>query len=128
MMKLETANGRDWQGFTRILEIMSFVDEISEQSEIDIQRAVDKFCELPSDPGQTMSLEEVVFWAGVASGMEFWRHAEEETVDPGTAEKMLVFSSIFAHSMKNAIVDLALGELEPDKQRTWPKLGSHTRF
>ena len=127
-MKLETANGRDWQGFTRILEIMSFVDEISEQSEIDIQRAVDKFCELPSDPGQTMSLEEVVFWAGVASGMEFWRHAEEETVDPGTAEKMLVFSSIFAHSMKNAIVDLALGELEPDKQRTWPKLGSHTRF
>ena len=127
-MKLETSNGRDWQGFTRILEIMSFVDEISEQSEIDIQRAVDKFCELPSDPGQTMSLEEVVFWAGVASGMEFWRHAEEETVDPGTAEKMLVFSSIFAHSMKNAIVDLALGELEPDKQRTWPKLGSHTRF
>lgn len=127
MMKLETANGRDWQGFTRILEIMSFVDEIGEQSEIDIQRAVDKFCELPSDPGQTMSLEEVVFWAGVASGMEFWRHAEEETVDPATAEKMLVFSSIFAHSMKNAIVDLALGELEPDKRRSWPKLGSHSR-
>jgi hypothetical protein len=127
MMKLETTNGRDWQGFTRILEIMSFVDEIDEQSEADIRGAVDRFCELSPDQGQTMSLEEVVFWAGVASGMEFWRHAEEETVDPTSAEKMLVFSSIFAHSMKNAVVDLALGELETDGRRSWPKLGSRSR-
>jgi hypothetical protein len=127
MMKLETTNGRDWQGFTRILEIMSFVDELGEHSETDIQKAVDRFCELPADQGQTMSLEEVVFWAGVASGMEFWRHAEEEDVDPTTAEKMLVFSSIFAHSMKNAVVDLALGELELGGRRSWPKLGSRSR-
>lgn len=128
MMKLETANGRDWQGFTRILEIMSFVDEIAEHSEADVQEAVDRFCELPPNPGQTMGLEEVVFWAGVASGMEFWRRAEaEEIVQPSTAEKMLVFSSIFAHSMKNAIVDLALGELESDTRCTLPKLGSGSR-
>jgi len=127
MMKLETANGRDWQGFTRILEIMSFVDEIGEQSEADNREMVDRLCELPPNPGQSMSLEEVVFWAGVASGMEFWRHAEEETLDPNTAEKMLVFSSLFAHSMKNAIVDLALGELEPDNRRSWPRLGSRSR-
>ena len=128
MMKLEAANRRDWQGFTRILEIMSFVDEIAEHSEVDIQEAVDKFCELPPNPGQTMGLEEVVFWAGVASGMEFWRHLEaEEDIQPSTAEKMLVFSSIFAHSMKNAIVDLALGELESDTRCTWPKLGSRSR-
>ena len=128
MMKLETANGRDWQGFTRILEIMSFVDEIGEQSEADIRDTIDRLCQLPPNPGQTMSLEEVVFWGGVASGMEFWRHAEEDgTVDPNTAEKMLVFSSLFAHSMKNAIVDLALGELEPDNRRSWPKLGSRSR-
>jgi hypothetical protein len=126
-MKLETTNRRDWQGFTRILEIMSFLDEIGEHSEADIQDAVDRFCELPPNPGQTMSLEEVVFWAGVATGMELWRHAEDETVDPSTAEKMLVFSSIFAHSMKNAVVDLALGELEPDSRRAWAKLGSRSR-
>lgn len=130
MMKLETANRRDWQGFTHILEVMSFVDELGEHSGADIRETVDKLCELPPNPGQTMSLEEVVFWAGVASGMEFWRHAEEEeeTIDPGTAERMLVFSSIFAHSMKNAIVDLALGELEPEPQQRWPKLGSRSRF
>ena len=127
MMKLERSNGRDWQGFTRILEIMSFVDAIGELSEPDIREAVDRFCDLPANPGQTMSLEEVVFWAGVASGMEFGRHAEEETVGPSTTEKMLVFSSIFAHSMKNAVVDLALGELEPDGRRAWPKLGSRSR-
>lgn len=127
MMKLETANGRDWQGFTRILEIMSFLDEVGDHSPAEIRETVAKFCDLPPNPGQTMSLEEVVFWAGVASGMEFWRHAEEDTIDPSTAEKMLVFSSIFAHSMKNAIVDLALGELEPEAERSWPQWGSRLR-
>jgi hypothetical protein len=127
MMKLETANRRDWQGFTRILEIMSLVDEMSDLQLSEIRETVATLCELPPNPGQTMSLEEVVFWAGVASGIEFWRHAEEETVDPNTAEKMLVFSSVFAHSMKNAIVDLALGELDPEAQQPWPKLGSRAR-
>jgi len=39
-------------------------------------------------------------------------------VDEAVAEKMLVFSSIFAHSMKSAIVDLALGDLDPEN-RFW---------
>jgi len=122
MMKLERSDRRDWQGFTRILEVLSFVDEMEDRSPGEIQDAVQKFCELPPNPGQSMSMEEVVFWAGVASGMEFWRHAEEETMDPNTAEKMLIFSSIFAHSMKNAIVDLALGDLEPENHKRWEKL------
>jgi hypothetical protein len=128
MMKLETTNRRDWQGFTRILEVMTFVDELGDYSPDDIRASTEKFCELPTNPGQTMSLEEVVFWAGVASGMEFWRHAEEDSVDPSTAEKMLVFSYIFAHSMKNAIVDLALGELDTEETRPFPKIGTRTRF
>jgi len=128
MMKLETTNKRDWQGFTRILEIMSFVDELADRSPEEIRESVASFCELPPNPGQSMSLEEVVFWSGVASGMEFWRNAEEDTVDPSTAEKMLVFSSIFAHSMKNAIVDLALGELDPEVKQSFPKIGSRSRF
>jgi hypothetical protein len=122
MMRLEKGNQRDWQGFTRILEVLSFLDEIEDRSPDDIRDAVQKFCELPPNPGQTMSMEEVVFWAGFASGMEFWRHAEEDAVDPNTAEKMLIFSSIFAHSMKNAIVDLALGDLESENQKPWAKL------
>jgi hypothetical protein len=128
MMKLETTNRRDWQGFTRILEVMTFVDELGDYSPDDIREGAEKFCELPTNPGQSMSLEEVVFWAGVASGMEFWRHAEEDSVDPSTAEKMLVFSSIFAHSMKNAIVDLALGELDTEDKRPFPKIGTRSRF
>jgi len=122
MMKLERSDRRDWQGFTRILDVLSFVDEMEDRSPGEIQDAVQKFCELPPNPGQSMSMEEVVFWAGVASGMEFWRHAEEETMDPNTAEKMLIFSSIFAHSVKNAIVDLALGDLEPENHKRWEKL------
>jgi len=121
MMKLQTKNGHDWQGFSRILEIMSFVEEIEESDPEEVSETADDLCELPPATGQTMSLEEVVFWAGVSTGMELWRHAEEETLDPTIAEKMLVFSSIFSHSIRNAIVDMALGQLEPDSQAAWLK-------
>jgi len=111
MMKLDATNARDWQGFSRILELMTFVDEVEERSPEEVRQALERFCQLPPNPGQTMSLEEVVFWAGVASGMEFSQFAREQA-NPGFEEKMLLFASLFAHSMKNAIVDLAIGELE----------------
>jgi hypothetical protein len=124
MMKLDTSNARDWQGFSQILEVMSFLDEIENYSSDQVKEAVERFCQLPPNPGQTMSLEEVVFWAGVATGMEFMRQSEgeEERVDPATTEKMLLFASIFSHSMKNAIVDLALGDMESNAHQPW---GTH---
>jgi hypothetical protein len=125
MMKLDTSNRRDWQGFTRILEVMTLLDEIESRSQEDVQEAVDGFCDLAPNAGQTMSMEEVVFWAGVATGIEYSRHADEDTVDPISAEKMLVFSSIFAHSLKNAVVDLALGDLEAAAGKPLQKLDIH---
>ena len=124
MMKLETGSARDWQGISQIMEVMSFLDEIENYSPDQIQASIERFCCLPPNPGQTMSLEEVVFWAGVASGMEFMRYNEEETIDAATTEKMLVFASIFSHSLKTAIVDLALGELESDADNPRGKWGS----
>ncbi len=122
MMKLETKNGTDWQGFSRILEIISFVDDLEDTAPEDVRETGESFCELPPDPGKTMSLEEVVFWAGFAAGMEFERQADEDNVDPATADKMLVFSSLFSHSMKNAIVDLALKQLERQAQGALRKI------
>jgi hypothetical protein len=124
MMKLETGSGRDWQGFSHILEVMSFLDEIENYSPDQIRKSIEGFCHLPPNPGQTMSLEEVVFWAGVASGMEFMRYHEEEIMDADATEKMLLFASIFSQSMKNAIVDLALGELESGAHRPRGNWGS----
>lgn len=101
---------------------MSFLDEIENYSNEDIQEGIGEFCDLPPNPGQSMSMEEVVFWAGVATGMEYERRAEEDVVDPASAEKMLLFSSVFAHSIKNAIVDLALGDLETEEKKPWHSL------
>jgi hypothetical protein len=113
MLKLETKNGRDWQGFSRILEIMSFIDGIEESSPEEARETAEGLCDLPPNPETTMSLEEVVFWSGVAAGMDLERYAEEDKIDAATAEKILVFASLFGHSTKNAIVDLALGQIEP---------------
>jgi hypothetical protein len=120
MMRLETTDRKDWQGFTRILEVLSLLDEIQQRSPQEIREAIEGFCDLPPNPGQSVSMEEVVFWAGIATGMELRGYVEEGTVDEAVAEKMLIFSSIFAHSMKSAIVDLALGELDPDN-RPWKR-------
>ena len=62
MMKLDTANRHDWQGFTRILEVMSFLDEIENHSSDDIQEKIESFCELPPNPSQTMR------WKRLSSG------------------------------------------------------------
>lgn len=124
MMKLETTNRQDWQGFSRILEVMSFIDEVDNFTPEETREILDKLCQLPLCPSQTMSMEEVVFWAGVAVGMQLSQHTEEERVDPETAEKVLVFSSLFEHSTKNAIVDLALGEMEAPRSQSYQKTGS----
>jgi len=124
MMKLETTNRQDWQGFSRILEVMSFIEEVDNFSPEESREIMEKLCQLPLCPSETMSMEEVVFWAGVAVGMQLSQHTEEGKVDPETAEKVLVFSSLFEHSTKNAIVDLALGEMEAPRGQTYQKTGS----
>jgi hypothetical protein len=124
MMKLESTNRQDWQGFSRILEVMSFVGEIETFGPEETREVMEKLCQLPPCPGQTMSMEEVVFWAGVAVGMQISQHAEEGRIDTETEEKILVFASVFEHSTKNAIVDLALGEMEAPSQTTYQKTGS----
>jgi hypothetical protein len=124
MMKLESTNRQDWQGFSRILEVMSFVGEIDTFNPEETRGIMEKLCQLPPCPGQTMSMEEVVFWAGVAVGMQVSQHAEEGGIDAETEEKVLVFSSLFEHSTKNAIVDLALGEMESPSRKTYQKTGS----
>jgi hypothetical protein len=120
MMKLDTTNRRDWQGFSKVLEVMSFVDEADGFTPEECREILNKLCQLPPCPGETMSMEEVVFWAGLAAGMELARHAEEGQIDEETAEKVLVFASVFEHSTKTAIVDLALGDMEqvPEYQKT----------
>ena len=55
MMRLETGDKKDWQGFTRILEVLSLLDEIQQRSPQEIREAIDGFCELPPNPGDTGS-------------------------------------------------------------------------
>jgi hypothetical protein len=100
---------------------MSFVDEIDHFTPEEAGEVIQKLCQLPPSPGETMSMEEVVFWAGVAAGMELLQHAEEGRVEPEDVDKVMVFSSLFEHSTKTAIVDLALGDIE---QPVYEKTGT----
>ncbi len=72
-------------------------------------------CQLPANPRNSMSLEEVVFWAGVATGMDLSRSMQEDLLDGGSASKIEAYSSLLAYSTKNAVVDITLERLEPSK-------------
>jgi hypothetical protein len=106
------SDDRNWQAFSKIVEVMSFVDGIRDLDPQEIEERAQTLCELPPDPKHSMGVEEVIFWAGVATGMDVSRQAQEAVIDPGTADKLLVYSSLFAHSTKNAVVDLALQQME----------------
>jgi len=95
--------------------MISFVDGIPEMSAEEIEETAHRMCELPSDPERTMSMEEVVFWAGLATGMEICKSRQEDLLDGASAEKIQAYSSLLAYSTKNALVDLTLEQLEPSK-------------
>jgi len=106
---------RDLEAFSRIFELMSFVDRIQELSPEEISETAHRLCQLPANPENSMSLEEVVFWAGVATGMDLSRSMQEDLLDEGSANKIEAYSSLLAYSTKNAVVDITLQQIEPSK-------------
>jgi hypothetical protein len=105
----------DLTAFCKIFEVMSFVDRIKEMSPEEIQEATQNFCELPDNSERTMSMEEVVFWAGVATGMEVLKSVQDDLLDDISAEKIQAYSSLLAYSTKNALVELTLQQLETSR-------------
>ena len=104
-----------YEAFSRIIEVMSLMERAHELTPEDVRGTAEQICDLPEQPEQNMSMEEVVFWAGLATGMEVCRNFEEGLLDEETAEKLMTYSSLFAYSTRNAVVDLALQELEAGK-------------
>ena len=103
------------QAFSRILEMMSLMEHIKDLGPDEVLAAVDDICRMPDGSLQCMGMEEVVFWAGVATGMEVCRNFEEGWIDAQAAEKFMTYSSLFAYSTQSAVVDLTLQKLEPEK-------------
>jgi hypothetical protein len=101
------------QAFSRIVEMMSLMDRVKELAPEEVLAAVNDICRMPDNSLHCMGMEEVVFWAGVATGMEVCRNFEEGWLDAETAEKFMTYSSLFAYSTQSAVVDLALQKLEP---------------
>ncbi|HEV2715532.1 MAG TPA: hypothetical protein VGU64_09740 [Terriglobales bacterium] len=107
----------DLEAFSRIFEVMSFADRIQELSPEEIEETAHRLCQLPANPEKSMSLQEVVFWAGVATGMDLSRSVQDDLLDGGSANKIEAYSSLLAYSTKNAVVDITLDQLEPVKVR-----------
>src|SRR2546427_13026953 len=105
-------NTRDLQAFSRIFEVMSFVDRIQELSPEEIEETAHRLCQLPANPRNSMRLEEVVFWAGDATGMDLSRSMQEDLLDGGCASRIEADPSLLAYSTKYGVVDITVGPSE----------------
>jgi len=103
---------RNLQPFCKIFEVMAFLDRISDLSPEEIHETAMGLCELPANPEKSLSMEEVVFWAGLATGLEFARQSQEGVLDDESLERIEAYSGLLAYSTKNAVVDLTLEGLE----------------
>ncbi len=106
---------QNYQAFSRIIDMMSLMDRVHELTPNEVRESVSEICSFPENPRQEVSMEEVVFWAGVATGMEVCRNFEEGSIDAEAAEKFMTYSSLFAYSTQSAVVDLTLQNLEGPK-------------
>jgi hypothetical protein len=106
---------RNLQPFCKIFEVMSFLDRLKDLSPEEIHDTAMGLCELPANPESSLSMEEVVFWAGLSTGLELARHAQDGTLDDEALERIEAFSGLLAYSTKNAVVDLTLERLEPSR-------------
>jgi hypothetical protein len=107
---------QNYQAFSRIIEMMSLMERAHELSPAEAGETANAMCDLTDDSKHELSMEEVLFWAGVSTGMEVCRNFEEGSIDAQTAEKIMNYSSVFAYSTQNAVVDLTLQSLETGKQ------------
>src|SRR5207245_10691194 len=96
---------------------MSVLDPIQDLSPEEIAETGQRLWHLPANAGNSMSLEEVVFWAVVSTGMDVSRSMQEDLLDGGSASKIEAYSSLLAYSTKNAVVDITLEQLEPSRVR-----------
>ena len=106
---------RNLQPFCKIFEVMSFLDRVKELTSQEIHETAMRLCELPSNPESSLSMEEVIFWAGLATGLDLAKQAQDGTLDDESLERMEAFSGLLAYSTKNAVVDLTLERLEPSR-------------
>src|SRR2546430_4569977 len=97
-------NTRDLQAFSRIFEVMSFVDRIQELSPEEIEETAHRLCQLPANPGNSMSLEAVLFLGGGSTWKGGFRRMQGNPLDRGSPRQIETFSFLFACSTKKTIV------------------------
>ncbi|HXZ79897.1 MAG TPA: hypothetical protein VEG30_08210 [Terriglobales bacterium] len=103
------------QTFSRIVDVISFAEHLEELTAEEAKAITDRLCKLPRNSENPMSLEEIIFWAGIATGMDIFRNMSEDRIDYSVGERIFHYSSLFACSTKNVVVDLTLDSLEAVK-------------
>ena len=101
-----------WHTYSRILNLMVLMETLPDLSPGEQAEAVSKVCEQSENARHSMTLDEIVFWAGMASGLELSRNLEAGKVDPDIRDRVACFATLFAESTKSAVVEMTIRDLE----------------
>lgn len=101
-----------WNTYSRIVHFMTVVETLSDLSPEELDLQLGKACQQSDRAKQAMTLDEVVFWAGIATGLKLSEAVEAGKVDPNIRDRVAAYASLFAESTKSAVVEMTLRDLE----------------
>jgi hypothetical protein len=101
-----------WNTYSHIVHLMSLVETLSDLSREELDLLLGRVGEQWARASQTTTLDEVVLWAGIATGLKLSRAVEAGTVDPEIRDRVASYASLFAESTKSAVVEMTLRDLE----------------
>lgn len=101
-----------WRTYSRILNLMTLMETLPDLSPEEREDAISKLCEQSENARHSMTLDEIVFWAGIATGLQLSRNVEAANVDPELRDRVACFATLFAESTKSAVVEMTIRDLE----------------
>ena len=112
-MRIHTADHVScWHTYSRILNLMTLMESLPDLSPAERDEAISKLCEQSENCRHSMTLDEVVFWAGIATGLQLSRNVEAGNVDPDARDRVACFATLFSESTKSAVVEMTIRDLE----------------
>lgn len=101
-----------WSAYSHIVNVMWLMENLPALSPEELDGELTRALENSENVRHTMTLDEIVFWAGMATGLNLSRSAESGQLDPSIRDRIARYAALFAESTKSAVVEMTIRDLE----------------
>ncbi|HET7442187.1 MAG TPA: hypothetical protein VFJ47_12865 [Terriglobales bacterium] len=101
-----------WSTYSHIVNVMWLMENLPALSAEELDGELTRVLESSENVRHTMTLDEIVFWAGIATGLNLSRSVETGELEPHIRERIAKYAALFAECTKSAVVEMTIRDLE----------------